>query len=219
MEAETKTLSKAQLIDQLQKDVETWQERTFNHIQLEVVECWAKNLGSDSYLGEYISHPSVSETVYDWIHEKNEEELIEDFLLVKDVKNWAVILDDYRKEEGNIKESFIKAVNELTWNEFLEWCSEEYEDDIQEYIYEQENYPLWNTLFEFKDSAYNHETLKCMQVGLGVIEGLEPFNNMVFMTSGGHSFFSTYWIPLYLSLHNYASDKYSSLTPSDYGHL
>ena len=34
---------------------------------------------------------------------------------------------------------------------------------------------------------------------MGVVEGLDPFNPMLFMMSGGHSFYASYWIPMYLA--------------------
>jgi hypothetical protein len=77
---------------------------------------------------------------------------------------------------------------------------------------------MWNTLFEFRDGYFNSEENieKCMSVGLGVIEGLDSFNNILFMTSAGHSFYSAYWIPLYLKIHESDSEKFKDL---DYSSL
>jgi hypothetical protein len=55
-----------------------------------------------------------------------------------------------------------------------------------------------------------------MSVGLGVIEGLDSFNNILFMTSAGHSFYSAYWIPLYLKIYESDSEKFKDL---DYSSL
>jgi hypothetical protein len=76
---------------------------------------------------------------------------------------------------------------------------------------------MWNTLFEFRDSFYNSEedTEKCIKLGLGVIEGLEPFNNIIFMTSAGHSFYSAYWIPLYFEFYPDEKEKYKNINYSD----
>jgi hypothetical protein len=77
---------------------------------------------------------------------------------------------------------------------------------------------MWNTLFEFRDGYFNSEENieKCMSVGLGVIEGLDSFNNILFMTSAGHSFYSAYWIPLYLKIYESDSEKFKDL---DYSSL
>lgn len=73
-----------------------------------------------------------------------------------------------------------------------------------------------NTLFEFRDRAWDSEAETCIRHGLGVIEGLEPFNNILFMTSAGHSFYSAYWIPLYLNTYKDEREKYINV---DYSHL
>jgi hypothetical protein len=54
-----------------------------------------------------------------------------------------------------------------------------------------------------------------MSVGLGVIEGLDDFNNLLFMTSAGHSFYSAYWIPLYFKLYPSEAEKYAGVNYSD----
>jgi hypothetical protein len=38
---------------------------------------------------------------------------------------------------------------------------------------------------------------------------------MVFMTSGGHSFYSSYWIPLYLEIYPDEKEKYKEVDFSD----
>jgi hypothetical protein len=218
METEVKK-SKEELIADLQKEVEIWQERTFSHVQLEVVEHWAGREGG--HLSEHIIHPSVEDSVLDWLYEKDECELLTEHLeqLGEESESIEAKIEEFTAFTGDIQKSFIGVFGEEAWDTFKEFCSDQYGDDIQEFIYEQENYPMWNTLFEFKESFFNMESGKCLLVGLGVIEGLEPFNNIVFMTSAGHSFYSAYWIPLYLALNNHASDKYSSISPSDYQHL
>ena len=50
---------------------------------------------------------------------------------------------------------------------------------------------------------------------LGVIEGLDDFNNLLFMTSAGHSFYSAYWIPLYFNLFPLEAEKYAGINYSD----
>lgn len=52
-------------------------------------------------------------------------------------------------------------------------------------------------------------------VGLGVIQGLDDFNNILFMTSAGHSFYSAYWIPLYLKLFPTEAEKYAGINYQD----
>ena len=65
---------------------------------------------------------------------------------------------------------------------------------------EQNNYPMWNTCFEFKEHE-NVNTLKLAEAaGFGVIEGLGDFNPILFVAGAGYSFMASHWIPFYLSL-------------------
>lgn len=65
---------------------------------------------------------------------------------------------------------------------------------------QQDNYPMWNTCFEFKQSESQDVINTALEVGLGVIEGLCDFNQILFAKSCGHSFYDSYWIPLFLKL-------------------
>jgi hypothetical protein len=126
-------------------------------------------------------------------------------------------LSEYRDFDGSIEESFISVFGSDKWYEFTDWCLIEHEEDIDNLIAEQENYPMWNTCFEFRDSFYNSEEFIeiCSSVGLGVIEGLNDFNNIVFMKSAGHSFYSAYWIPLYFKLFPLEAEKYAGIDYQD----
>lgn len=200
------------LKQELEKSVNLWVERSFNFIQVSVLEKYC-----DNTLYEYIRNPSVEETFYDWLCDYDATDKI--LVWLNDTQDNELVknIELYHNHKGNIKESFIVAFGEDKWNEFSDWCCEEYQDDIQEYIYEQENYPMWNTCFEFRYSFYNSEedVQKCLSVGLGVIEGLDDFNNLVFMKSAGHSFYSAYWIPLYFKIFPMEAEKYAGINYSD----
>ena len=130
---------------------------------------------------------------------------------------WKVFQQRYESTEGTMFNCLIECLGIEIFEEFKEWCIEEYSDDIYDYIYEQENYPMWNTCFEFRDSYYNQEENieKCISFGLGVIEGLDDFNTILFMTSAGHSFYSAYWIPLYFKLFPQEAEKYAGIKYQD----
>jgi len=197
------------LKQELEKTINVWVDRTFNFIQVAVLEKY-----TDNCLFEYIRNTSIEETVYDWLCDSDSSEKIVDWL--NDIGEENDLLS-YHQYEGSIQESFIFVFGKNKWQEFKDWCCEQYQDDIQDYIYEQENYPMWNTCFEFRSSFYNSEedVEKCLSVGLGVIEGLDDFNNIVFMKSAGHSFYSAYWIPLYLKLFPMEAEKYAGINYSD----
>lgn len=193
---------------QLKLTVENWVDRTFNFHHLEVVEKWC-----DGNLYEYIRKPSKETVFTEWLWEMDSNSLIKDYC-----DDNRLDFSKYEEvEQGGIDEIFINAYSKIHWYTFMSVCFDTYEDDIDDFINEKENYPLWNTLFEFRQDYFNCEedAEKCLNVGLGLIEGLEPFNNMVFMTSGGHSFYSSYWIPLYLEIYPDEKEKYKEVDFSD----
>jgi hypothetical protein len=196
---------------ELEKTIHLWVDKTFNFIRVSVLEIYC-----DNSLQEYIRNKSVNEAFDSWLNDCDAELKIKEWLIEIQELNVELKISDFSNYLGSIKESFQVAFGDK-WDEFVEWCSEQYEDDILEYIYEQENYPMWSTCFEFRDSFYNSEedVQKCISVGLGVIEGLDDFNNLLFMTSAGHSFYSAYWIPLYLKLFPLEAEKYAGINYQD----
>ena len=202
------SLVKMDLLVELDTKVNHWVDISFNFIQLRVVEKYC-----DNQLMDYIRNYTVEEMFEDWLHEMDTLKFIKEWSEQNEKKPFTPEIINYQ-----FKNQFFEFYTEDEWDEFKSWCIEENKDDIQDYIYEQEHYPIWNTLFEFRHDYHNSEEdiEKCMSVGLGVIEGLDSFNNILFMTSAGHSFFSAYWIPLYLKMHESDREKYKGL---DYSSL
>jgi hypothetical protein len=193
----------------LEIEVQNWVDKTFNFIQIEVVEKF-----SDNTMMEYIVNPEPRDMFIDWLGDMDAKKVIKDYLEGAEISDKDAEIQKYINVDNDIKASFISVFGEDKWSSFVDWGVEQHEDDIQDFIQEQENYPMWNTLFEFRDEYYNRMTEQCISVGLGVVEGLDPFNNMVFMTSAGHSFLSAYWIPLYFELHDNAKKKYRGVNYS-----
>ena len=217
------SISAEELKRELEKTINVWVDRTFNFIQVGVL-----NKYCDNTLYDYIRNPSLEEAFDEWITEfsdNDSEEKIINFFKEGEYYHEGncenididLMMNNYRKQFGSIKESFILVFSEDNWEAFKEWCCEEYENDIYDWIHEQENYPMWNTCFEFRDSFYNSEEdiEKCLSVGLGVIDGLEDFNVILFMSSAGHSFYSAYWIPLYFKLFPNEAEKFVGINYSD----
>ena len=205
------SVSAEELKRELEKTIHLWVERSFNFIQVGVLEKYC-----DNTLVDYIRSKSVQEAFYDWLNEYDSETKIREWATDSEQDDVLVKMDAYKEFNGNAKKSFIFAFGDK-WDEFESWCIDENEDDIVDWIYEQENYPMWNTCFEFRDGFYNseEEIEKCLSVGLGVIEGLDDFNNLVFMSSAGHSFYSAYWIPLYLKLFPSEAEKFAGINYQD----
>jgi hypothetical protein len=81
-----------------------------------------------------------------------------------------------------------------------EFCEDE--SSFQSFMDEAQdsNYPMWNTCFEFKHSESEEIIQLAVEAGFGVIEGLEPFETILFVSGCGYSFYGAHWIPLWLSL-------------------
>ena len=102
------------------------------------------------------------------------------------------------------------------WDEYEEWLKDNETEDNEENKAEfcesrsewddyysdcqSENYPMWNTCFEFKNDEREDVIQAAIDAGFGVIEGLEPFNQILFVAGCGYSFYGAHWIPLFLNL-------------------
>jgi hypothetical protein len=209
------SLSAEELKRELEKTINVWIERSFNYIQVQVLN---KYLDYDSQsLAEFIRYPSTKDVFDDWLNDCNEMVKVAEFYSANEMVGFEEFQSKYESVEDTMINSLIECFGMETFEKFKKWCLITYEDDILEFINFDEYYPMWNTCFEFRDSFYNNEESiqKCMSVGLGVIEGLEDFNNILFFTSAGHSFYSAYWIPLYLNLFPSEAEKYAGINYQD----
>ena len=114
--------------------------------------------------------------------------------------------NDYLKD--NEEEDTTETRREFSENETTSFDS--YQDDKL-----NENYPMWNTLFEFKHNPSEEVLQAAIDSGFGVIES-EHFNPMLFVAGAGYSFMSQHWIPFYLRLPWVDAEKYEGL---NYSHL
>ena len=209
------TISTEELKRELEKTINVWVERSFNYIQVNVLEKYLEYEGG--VLEEFIHYPSTNQMFDDWLNDCNEMNKVAEFYSENKMDGFDEFQKKYESIEDTMINSLIECFGIETFEKFKEWCLETYDEDIYEYIDEHKNYPMWNTCFEFRDAFYNSEehTEKCFSVGLGVIKGLEDFNNILFMTSAGHSFYSAYWIPLYLKLFPSEAEKFAGINYSD----
>jgi hypothetical protein len=186
-----------ELSRELYNKVDAW-VNTFNWLQLEVLEKYTDNM-----LFEYIKQKTLS---------------IEEYLQNLTAKELKELHTDFNAEMGIYKneeeEEFLTELREEDKEDFITWVEENKGDEIRENN-ERDNYPMWNTLFEFKHGVNKEWLEKAQAVGLGVIEH-EDFNPILFMMSAGHSFYSSYWIPLYLAIYEDEAQKYAGV---NYSHL
>ena len=145
----------------------------FNHIQLDVF-----NKISEDMLYENILRPSFKVMMHEWA------------------------------DEDRIKELRIECQDDtencdLDEDEFLEWMENHnvYYDEIDEHFMESEHYPMWNTLFEIRDTAgsrfFENHVDELYEIGLGVIEDTDYFNSTLFISGAGYDFYEAHWIPLF----------------------
>lgn len=179
--------SVSELKRQLETEVNQWVDRTFNFIQLNVIETMARAEGSE--LIEFIEN--------------------EDLL---DSEGAQMFIDEYSHESEYLE--YLKDNEDATPLDFI---TENYNDDFDEWRYEQQsdNYPMWNTLFEFRHSAHCSELGAAQKSGIGLINAFGDFNDILFMASCGHSFMAAYWIPMYLNWNDRAREEYAGISYSD----
>lgn len=122
-----------------------------------------------------------------------------------------------QKEGGSVSE-YIRH-DEITWSDIADhegkagdkkWIKAQQKEypDIKDHpsYYEvedqqlQDNYPMWNTCFEFKTNESETVLQAAIDAGIGVIEGLGDFNQILFFRGCGYSFYGQHWIPLFLNL-------------------
>lgn len=198
------------LVFELEKKVTLWVDTTFNFIKLEVLKNWVES--EDNDLVQFIV-PFTDEDIF--------EEWLSDMNFSTMASLWLYEQEDLEYESlPSSKNEFIESFGEENWSKFKEFHLDGFVGDLEEFRQqkEQDNYPVWTTVFEFRDSFYNNEDYvqKCINIGLGVIQGVDSFNNLLFMTSAGHSFFADYWIPLYLEFYPEEKMKYEGV---DYSHI
>lgn len=155
-----------ELVHELKREVELWVDRSFNFIQLEVFERM-----SDNMLIEHIHQPQIdNDSIEDWLNSSG----IED-----EVKQEFIDYDGEHESEYAFDEPDHKLYEDHKQMLF-DYIKENYEDDLREYL-DNDNYPMWNTLFEFKSSHVPDEWDSAIQnCGMSIIEGLEPFNKTIF---------------------------------------
>jgi len=166
--------------ENIKREVSKRINQDFNEISFDV---YKKCLSGDEegFIGDYVINPS------------------EDTILNYFVSDYYKI-DELLKEFLNCCDNFdYKDYNE---SDFKEWLKENKQDEINEFWTEIGHYPMWNTLFEAKDEFLSNKLSDeadeiYNRTHLGILSGNDYFNNLIFMSSAGHDFYESYWLPLY----------------------
>lgn len=185
------------LATELLSVVEKWVDSTFNFIQLDVYEA--------------LSEFGISEDIEPISTEEEENRIKEIGNRLIDLDYRVVKLEEWQEATEDIKlydriQNFIDLIEGDT--DSLRSEIEELRNTID--TCNDDNYPIWNTIFELKS---NWSTLinNAPSVGFGIINSTDYFNDSLFLSGAGYSFYSQHWIPLYLSIFEYESEKYKNV--------
>lgn len=153
---------------------------SFNFIQVEVLNKMCDNM------------------LFEHIDQVEEAEQVEDFLM-----NYSLVeeFDNYYSENHEADEPRTELTEEEEQEKMLEFVNEEYSSEFESYKDDQmqNNYPMWNTCFEFRHEPSEEEIQAGVKAGFGVIRGVDGFNTLLFASGCGYSFYGAHWIPMIIN--------------------
>ena len=166
--------------------MENWVNTNFNFISLQVVE---GVLESDN------------QSLIECIRRRPDNEYVDTYIDVADQ-------DQIEEDEREAKEKGYEGLSAYLLAERWDFVQELVDDN-----YNDDNYPMWNTLFEYRYSPSSTSLVldKARDAGFGVIEETEHFKPMLFLAGCGYSFYSAHWIPLYLALYPDKAKEYAGV--------
>lgn len=177
---------------ELKRVVEDWVNKNFNFIHFDVYQKVA---------GEYGE-------IIEYIRPISDLEAVEKFL------DW-IATDDYREHLAEAAEDLDCDPSAVSEEELTSYLLENKIDQIRDYLQEGDpdsNYPMWNTVFEYRYNNPSEEFVeKAQAAGFGIIEGMDLFNTTLFVSGCGYSFYGSHWIPLYLSLFESEARKWANV--------
>ena len=161
----------------------------FNYIQLEVLQIVGEH--KEEYLPEYIRQNDI-----------DYNDFINDYSLEDDFENYCLENELNKGDESTL----------------ISFCESESSFDDYKNNRQEENYPMWNTCFEFKNSPSEEILQAALDAGFGIIEGFCDFNPILLVSGCGYSFYAQHWIPLFLNL-PWNSNKAKYYKNTKYSHL
>ena len=138
-----------------------------------------------NYIQIHVLDKMCDNTVYEYI--RSEEPDYQEF-----IRNYGL-----HSEFKKATEEEAEQADEETLRDF---CEGEPSWDNFECEQRDANYPMWNTCFEFKEDPSEEILQSAVDAGFGIIEGLDEFNPLLFVSGCGYSFYGAHWMPLYLAL-------------------
>ena len=79
---------------------------------------------------------------------------------------------------------------------------EEQEEVIDEFYFQSEHFPMWNTIFEAKEDFISERIINQVDdlydLGIGVIAPTDNTHACLFIAGAGYNFYNAHWIPLFI---------------------
>jgi len=103
-------------------------------------------------------------------------------------------LNEFLGYEGDYQEK-IKTIEDLEKEE-----NEEIKKEFEVYVEQQqnENYPMWNTVWEITNNSDYFQADKLAEIGIGILEFKEKY--YLFIAGAGYDFYEAHWIPLFTKI-------------------
>jgi len=121
------------------------------------------------------------------------------FELLKQVVGEDNIIDLIMKPNNIVLED--EARGNFDDSEWAEMNEDEREEAISDHYFENEHYPMWNTVFEAKDNFTSEKIINDIDglynLGIGVIAPTGNTNACLFIAGCGYDFYDAHWIPLF----------------------
>jgi hypothetical protein len=192
----------------LQEEVSRWISREFNAIQVDTLTAEGElyeYIESDYSPADYYKNDKTIENLRDFLTSNRyfeNEEKAEEFITVN------------IEEEANLETVdsilFIKLEN-YSEQDFENYISELEDYQQHEDQHRQDNYPMWNTCFEFSEEPPEEWIQHAKDSGIGVISNFKEHNTILFFAGCGYSFYASHWIPLYLRCFKEDAKKYAGI--------
>lgn len=200
----------------LKNEVSKWVSNEFNAIQVDTL-----NAECDDALFEYIDSTATAKGFLKDTSEDTEQLLIT-FLTEKgysdtDEEAKALISKLLKKDQTDqleiIEDSLFNNIESYEENQYSEHLENLREYESYREQQEQDNYPMWNTCFEFDSEPPEDWIQHAKDSGIGIIR--HPAHNAILFFAGcGYSFYSAHWIPFYLRCFEEDAKKYAGINYS-----
>ncbi|MHA2218080.1 MAG: hypothetical protein ACXACY_19265 [Candidatus Hodarchaeales archaeon] len=197
----------------LKNKANNYVEREFNYIQVTVLEKMTDGLLFENIRQVEANEDTINQVYYD-LSTDEKVAAVQDYVYINffdfEFKNstvaegFAMLVVDKAGDVEDVEDmthSFLPS-GRVSGDSFEDYIKENFSDEVEEKNHNNngDNYPMWNTCFEFRHEPSERVIQAAIDAGFGVIEGVDEFNTLLFVSGCGYSFYGAHWIPMYLNL-------------------